>query len=291
MRYRSLGRTGLQISEIGFGGAPAGLPNYLGAWNPADPASAESVAAAIQTAVAHGINYFDTAPGYGDGASERMFGVGIRPHRAQVLIATKFFAVTAEDVRRSADESLARLGVEHIDVLQYHGSWYTQEIYEQIMAPGGVLEGLQSLKAEGLVRFIGFTTEGVSGAVSQLIASGAFDVIQLCYNLIYQHPYDPSRKAGIMLEAEQQGMGIVVMRPLTSGIFPKWLAHALPEALQTPEHQARLRAALLGFVLSNPYVNSALVGMRTPAEAVQNAALSEDDALRVDLDWLHERYV
>ncbi len=291
MRYRTLGRTGLQISEIGFGGAPAGLPNYLGAWDPGAPAAADSVVAAIEAAVAHGINYFDTAPGYGDGASERMFGAGIRPFRQQVCLATKFFAVTADDVRRSAHESLARLGIEQIDVLQYHGTWYSQETYRQIVAPGGVLDGLQALKAEGLVRFIGFTTEGVTGATSQLIATGAFDVIQVCYNLIYQHPYDPTRKAGILYEAEAQGMGIVTMRPLTSGIFPKWLAHVFPEAVQTPAQQARLRAALLGFVLSNPLVNSALVGMRTAAEAAQNAALSEDDSLRVDLDWLHERYV
>ena len=199
--------------------------------------------------------------------------------------------VTADDVRRSAHESLARLGIEHIDVLQYHGTWYSQETYRQIVAPGGVLDGLQALQAEGLVRFIGFTTEGVTGATSQLIATGAFDVIQVCYNLIYQHPYDPTRKAGILYEAEAQGMGIVTMRPLTSGIFPKWLAHVFPEAVQTPAQQARLRAALLGFVLSNSLVDSALVGMRTAAEAVQNAALSEDDSLRVDLDWLHERYV
>ena len=75
-----------------------------------------------------------------------------------------------------------------------------------------MLSGLQAVKAEGLVRFIGFTTEGVNGPASRLIASGAFDVMQICYNLIYQHPYDPTRKAGALLEAEAQGMGIVTMR-------------------------------------------------------------------------------
>ena len=291
MRYRQLGRTGLQVSEIGFGGAPAGLPNYLAPWDPTLEASARQVEEAIARAVSLGINYFDTAPGYGEGASERMFGLGLRPFRDQVTLATKFFAANSADVRRSAHESLERLGVARIDVLQYHGTWYDDETVARILAPGGVLEGMQSLQREGLVRFLGFTTEGVNGPASRLVATGAFDVLQVCYNLIYQHPYDPVRKAGLIFEAEAQGMGVVTMRPLTSGIFPRWLARALPEASSGAENQRRVRAALLSFVLSNPLVDCALVGMRTPAEAEENARVSEDESLRLDLDWLHERYV
>ncbi len=67
MRYRRLGRTGLQVSEIGFGTAPVGIRDYVEPWDPWDPASVQTVAAALRTALDLGVNYLDTAPGYGDG--------------------------------------------------------------------------------------------------------------------------------------------------------------------------------------------------------------------------------
>jgi len=291
MNYRTLGRTGLQVSEIGFGGAPAGLRNYLGRWEPERDESTQQIGEAIARAVNLGINYFDTAPGYGDGASERMFGKAIKPFRDHIVIATKLFAATADDVRRSVVNSLERLQVDKINVIQLHGTWYREDEVTQILAPGGVLSGLQAVKTEGLVQFIGFTTEGVNGPVSRLIASEAFEVMQICYNLIYQHPYDPTRKSGALLEAEAQGMGIVTMRTLTSGIFQKWLELVFPNELRDPDRQERLRQALLSFVLSNPLVDCALVGMRTRQEVDANVAICENQELRVNLDWMHERYV
>ena len=291
MKTRTLGRTGLEVSEIGFGGAPAGLRNYLGEWEPEGEDAAEQIARAITRAVELGINYFDTAPGYGSGASERMFGRAIQPFRQRIVLATKLFAETAADVRRSVDASLERLGVERLDVIQIHGTWYTDAEVERILVPGGVLDGLLAVKKKGLARFIGFTTEGVNGPASRLIASGEFDVMQICYNLIYQHPYDPTRKAGALFEAEARGMGIVTMRTLTSGIFPRWLERVFPDVMSDPARQEHLRQALLSFVLSNPLVDCALVGMRTAAEVETNAALCADLSLRLDLDWMHERYV
>jgi uncharacterized protein len=291
MNYRKFGRTGLEVSEIGFGGAPAGLRNYLGHWEPEGEQAAGQIGQAIARAVALGINYFDTAPGYGNGASERMFGAAIRPYRQRVIVASKLFAENADDVRRSVEASLERLQVDYLDVIQIHGTWYKDEEVSRIFAPGGVLSGMQAVKAEGLARFIGFTTEGVNGPASRLIASGAFDVMQICYNLIYQHPYDPTRKAGALLEAEAEGMGIVTMRTLTSGIFQKWLDFVFPGELSDPYRQERLRQALLSFVLSNPLVDCALVGMRTVEEVEANVAICEDPSLRLDLDWMHERYV
>jgi uncharacterized protein len=285
MQYHSLGRTGLQVSAIGFGGAPAGLRNYLGKWDPDQQDAEQSIAAAIQKAVELGINYFDTAPGYGEGASERMFGKALYPSLDRVVIATKAGATTKDGILRSAEASLERLGVDCIDVLQIHGTWYTDEQVREILGPGGALDGLLLLRSQGLVKQIGFTTEGANGPASQLIASGAFDVLQCCYNLIYQHPYDPDRKAGLMFEAEARGMGIVTMRPLTSGIFQKWFEHVLGE------NDPRINPALLSYVLSNPLVDCALVGMRSAAEVVENVRVCEDPRYRVDLERLHQRYV
>ncbi|HLH74274.1 MAG TPA: aldo/keto reductase [Chloroflexota bacterium] len=287
MQQRILGRTGLAVSEVGFGGAPAGLRNYLGEWEPADPAASEQIERAIERAIELGINYFDTAPGYGQGLSEAMFGRALRKHRDRVVLATKLKATNEVETRRSVEQSLDRLQTDHLDLLQYHGGWYSEADVENILKPNGVLAGLRALRREGLVRFIGFTSEGTNGAVSRLIATDEFDTLMICYNLIFQHPYDPSRQAGVMYEAEAHQMGIVVMRPLTSGTFQKWLRWVDPEI----ESRVNWPKALLSFVLSNPLVDVAIVGMRTAQEVEANCAIAEDTSARIDVDELHTRYV
>jgi aryl-alcohol dehydrogenase-like predicted oxidoreductase len=74
VEYRTLGRTGLRVSVVGFGGAPIGIPGYLGSEDRDSDAFQTEAVAALREALARGINYFDTAPGYGDGRSERLFG-------------------------------------------------------------------------------------------------------------------------------------------------------------------------------------------------------------------------
>ncbi|MFN8513160.1 MAG: aldo/keto reductase [Chloroflexia bacterium] len=287
MRFRRLGRTGLQVSEVGFGGAPAGLRNYLGEWEPESDEAAAAIERTIHRALDLGINYFDTAPSYGQGRSEELFGRGLRGRRDEAIVATKLQGHDADAVRRSAEQSLKRLGIDRIDVLQYHGSWYSAELVRDILRPGGVLAGMQALRDEGLVRFLGITSEGVNGPVSELVATGEFDVLQICYNLIFQHPYEPSRKAGLMYEAAAQEMGIVAMRPLTSGTFQRWLGMVAAGVVS----QVDWHRALLAFVLSNPLLSVAIVGMRSPDEVAANVAVSDDLSLRIDLDALHERYV
>jgi predicted aldo/keto reductase-like oxidoreductase len=85
------------------------------------------------------------------------------------------------------EASLCRLQVEVIDVIQFHDGWYHPEQVEQILERDG-LEAFQRLKQEGKVRFIGFTAEGPSAGVEELIATGAFDTMQIRYNLMFQHP-------------------------------------------------------------------------------------------------------
>jgi aryl-alcohol dehydrogenase-like predicted oxidoreductase len=287
VRTRRLGRTGLEVSEIGFGGAPAGLTNYLGNWDAASEAAVEQIVQTVQRAADLGVTYFDTAPGYGQGISETMLGRAIQGRRAGLTLATKVTGDSADAVRDSIEASLTRLGIEQLDVLQYHGGWYTDEQVHHILKPGGVLAGMQQARDEGLVRFLGFTTEGANGQASTLLQTDAFDVIQLQYNLIFQHPYDPSRRAGLIYDAADRGMGIITMRSLTSGTFQRWLSMIDPGI----EQRVDLPRALLSFVLANPHVSVALVGMRSSAEAEANVAASLDDAYRLDPDVLHERYV
>jgi len=285
--YHLLGKTGLSVSEIGFGGAPAGLRNYLADWNPDDEREWEQIIHAIQRAVEMGINYFDTAPAYGDGSSEKMFGQALRPYRKDIFIATKTFGENADEVLESVEASLERLQTDTIDVLQYHGDWYTDAKVDNILSSEGPLAGMIKAQEQKLVRFIGFTTEGVNGPASRLLSSECFDVIQVCYNLIYQHPYDPSRKSGIFYDAEKLGTGIATMRPLTSGIFQKWL-HKLDPGFGD---RVDINQALLSFVLSNPLVDVALVGMRSADEVEMNVSTVENQSFQLNLDELHNRYV
>jgi aryl-alcohol dehydrogenase-like predicted oxidoreductase len=283
MQTRTLGRTGLQVSEIGFGGAPAGIADYLEPWDPAGAVETESLVSAIHRAIDLGLNYFDTAPGYGDGAGEALFGRALAGRRDRAILATKTGARDAEGIRRSVEASLRRLQTEVIDVLQFHGGWYPPEDVERILGEG--LAVYQALRDEGKVRFLGFTAEGPSGGVSKLIATGAFDVLQVRYNLLYQHTCDHVNDAGVMREAEARGMGIVTMRTLTSGIFQKLMRQEFPDAMAPAE----LDRLCLRYVLSNPLVDVAIVGMRRAAEVEANAALSDDASARLDLVALHHR--
>lgn len=284
----TLGRTGIVVSRLGFGGAPAGLTNYLAAYSPADAAQRDAVIAALHRALELGIAYFDTAPGYGGGAGEAIFGEALASapaHRlAQIFLATKL-SPTLAAARPSVEESLRRLRRDRLDLVQLHGSTYPPELADRILARGGLLDQLGQLQSEGLIRFIGFTSEDNNPAVYRFIATDRFDVMQIAYNLLFQHPYEPTRPFGSLLAAEAQGMGICTMRTLTSGLFQKWVQWV------NPANTFDYNAALLQFVLANPLVDVALVGMRTPEMVEQNVAAACDRAARVDLDALHAKYV
>src|SRR5436309_1484960 len=112
MQFRVLGRTGLRVSEVGFGGAPAGIPQYLEAWDPSAPAERGSVVRAVRRGLELGLNYLDTAPGYGGRVGEAIYGEAIRSRRAEVVLATKTGARDPAGIVQSVEESLKRLGTD-----------------------------------------------------------------------------------------------------------------------------------------------------------------------------------
>jgi aryl-alcohol dehydrogenase-like predicted oxidoreductase len=287
MQYRTLGRTGLTVSEIGIGGAQFGLTNYMGAWDANSDEAQNATTATVHRALELGYTYFDTAPGYGSGRGEEMLGIALQGHRDEVVLATKVSdgQWTPEGIRESVDASLRRLQADVIEVIQFHDGWYHPDQVDQILRGGG-LETFQRLRQEGKVRFVGFTAEGPSAGVEQLIATGAFDTMQIRYNLMYQHPSDFENNEGVIRQADAQGMGIILMRPLTSGVFQRLMKQAFPEV--DTERVGRL---LLNYVLSDPYVDVALVGMRDPHLVEINNAISDDVNSRLDLAVLHDRYV
>ncbi|MBT4125236.1 MAG: aldo/keto reductase [Chloroflexi bacterium] len=284
-----LGRTGADAIRIGFGGAPAGLTNYLDPFSPVDTAQREGVIAAIGRAVEVGINYFDTAAAYGTGESEKIFGeglsaAGISSQRDDLYIATKVSHNEANP-RESIEKSLKNLRLDSLDLVQVHGTTYTPEARDQTLRSGGTLEVLEQARDEGLIRHIGFTTEDQNPPVYEFIASGRFDVMQTCYNLVFQHTYEPTRPFGSIYEADKAGMGVVTMRSLTASVFQRWMSAV------RPDDEFDYSPALLQFVLSNKLVDVALVGMRTPEEVDKNIAVLNDVAGRFDLNDLHEKFV
>lgn len=323
MEYATFGRTGATVSRIGFGGATLGLTNYLERFDPYDARDRARMFDSIEAALEGGVNYYDTAPGYGDGASERVLGealAGVTSSGGQPLfLATKVGYGSRGRVRQSLEASLTRLQRDSIDLLQIHGDSYTAQQADQILdggdarseadrdgretasgdgggpataggdGSGAVLESMiaemEALRAEGLVRHLGFTTEDTNDSVYRLIRSGVFDTMQICYNLLFQHPYEPSRPFGSMLEAERQGLGIATMRTTTSGTFQRWVQ------LVNPDNTFDYAGALIQFVLSNPLVDVALVGMRDAEVVRANLALVDNVAGRLGLEALHERYV
>jgi uncharacterized protein len=286
MEYVTFGKTGRRVSRIGFGGATAGLKNYVHSFDPDKKEDREPIIAAIRRGAELGINYFDTAASYGDGKSEQIFGealAGIDP--STIFLATKCATCEAGEARRSVERSLTNLRREAIDLLQIHGTVYTEKDADTILKRGGMLGEMAKMRNEGLIRHLGFTVEAQNKTTYRLIKSGLFDMFQVSYNLIFQHPYDPSWKSGSLYDAEEAGMGIAAMRTVTSGIFQKWVQ------MVNPSNTFNYNPALIQFTLSNPLVDVVLLGMRTVAHVEENVRICADLSGRIDLEALHKRYV
>lgn len=215
----------------------------------------------------------------------RFFTVYGPAGRPDLFMATKVRYNEEPDVFKSLEGSLTRLRREHIDLLQLHGDYYTKELTDTLLQPGGMVEQMCRAKQEGLVQYLGFTGECQNAEFYRLIDTGIFDVVQVQYNVLFQHPYDPFFQSGSMYYCEEKGMGIVTMRSLTSGIFQKWMR------IIQPDNTFDYSKALIQYVLSNPLVDTALLGMRSVAQVEENVAVCLDTAHRIDLAELHKRKV
>ena len=187
-------------------------------------------------------------------------------------------------MRASLEASLSRLRRPRVDLLQIHGNSFTEDMTDQILQPGGTLEQMVRLREEGLVGAIGFTSEDNNRGVYDLMNSGGFDTMQISYNLLLQHPCEPTRPFGSLFEARKHGLFTVAMRGFTSGVFQKWI-----RAIR-PDDDFDYTPALIQFVLSNPLIDTVLVGMRTPDEVDANIRTWLDEASRVDVTELWTRY-
>ena len=283
MEYVALGKTGIEVSRLGFGGAPVGLKNYLEVSNPTDDDMRQQLLAAVIRAVELGVDYFDTAPAYGQGVGEQIYGEALDQVEKPVFIATKVLPHET-NLRGSIEGSLKRLRRDSLDLLQVHGNSFDGQTADAILAPGGLAEQMQQLKAEGLIRLIGFTSEDNNAAVYRFIEAGVFDTVQINFNLLFQHPVDWTHPFGSLVDARERGLGTITMRAMTAGVFQKWME------LVDPKNSFNYAPALLQYALSNPLADVVLVGMRSPQMVEENVKICEDKAGRIDLAALHTKF-
>lgn len=264
LEYRRLGRTNLNVSCVGFGGAPMGINNYLEAYDA--EMNREKVIAGLHTALDQGLNYVDTAPGYGNGLGERIIGEALKDRRDAAYVATKVPShFSYDEVIRSVNESLKRLDTDYIDIMQFHGGYLDEKGYHRIVQDGP-LDALKECQKQGKIRFIGITNEVPDHTLLWAIQSGHFDVIQVRYNLFYQDAADP-----VIPEAAKRDIGVVVMRPLTSQSLYRFMKRIAPDYVD----KINVHQIALDFVLSNPDVAVAICGMRNEKEVLDNIRSSE----------------
>ncbi len=198
MRYVTLGRTGLRVSAVGFGGIPI------------QRVSDARAVRAIRAALDLGVNFFDTAAGYAD--SQRKIGEGIKGRRDGLVIATKSSQRSAEGIASHVEQALVELGVETIDLFQLHGV-NNEEKWNAMSAPGGALEGLIKARQAGKIAHIGFSCHSLDFAI-KLIEEPIFETIQFPFNLVTREPADE-----LIPKARRCGAGFIVMKPLCGGQY------------------------------------------------------------------------
>jgi aryl-alcohol dehydrogenase-like predicted oxidoreductase len=297
MQRRSLGRTGLLVSPLAFGAGPiSGLMTG---------ADGQAQLATVRRAVECGINWFDTAAGYGQGTSETSLGQAIRELRVEdaVHVATKVRVplesadAPAEAIRRSFAESLQRLQLTRVTLLQLHNGITTERGQEpfslspaDVLGRQGVLEVFQTLRAEGRVDFFGLTGTGHPQALRKVLASGGFDTIQIPYHLlnptagtVLARPFPETDYGNILQDCQEFQIGVLAIRVFAGGAL---LGHEpSPHTLTTPffplelfrqdRGRTEILQDLLGirgvkelavrFVLSHPAIHAALIGFGAPA--------------------------
>lgn len=304
MLYRTLGRTGIKVSAISFGAGPvSGLMTGTDA-----NAQRDVVAAAIGA----GINWFDTAPGYGAGSSEANLGRAlseIKPGQP-VHIATKVripldsTEPIGDTIRRSVEESLQRLRVTSVTLLQLHNGITALRGHEpaaivpaEILSRDGVADTFDRLREEGLICYSGLTGTGQPAAMKEVIRSGRFDTVQTPYNALNPsagssapvHSGDTDY-GNILADCAEQRMGVFAIRVFAAGALlgqaPS--AHTLKtpyfpldlyqrDVARAEQLRSELRdsesmtAFALRFVLSHSAVSSAIIGFGSPSHVAELA--------------------
>ncbi len=306
MQYRTLGRTGLRISEVGFGAMTIG-GEVFGATD-----DQESLRA-LHRAIDLGINFIDTADAYGRGHSEELLAQVLKTRRNEVVLATKggnqFTArqglrnFDPDYITSALEQSLKRLQIETIDLYQLHNP------SPEVMRRGDIFDRLDRFKREGKIRFYGVSLEKTADGIVA-IETGKPDTLQVVYNILHQDPEEQ-----LFPLAQQEHIGIIARVPLERGVLSgrfkstaefaqrDWRRGVFPDETLTQANAAveqlqflvkgevpNLAQAALRFVLCHPAVSTMIPGIRTVKQAEDNAAASGKPLPAADVKRLQELY-
>jgi aryl-alcohol dehydrogenase-like predicted oxidoreductase len=316
MQYRTIGKTGVRVSEIGFG---CGNNAVLMVKAPY-PEQVKVVRRALDA----GINFFDTAFAYGLGKSEENLGRVLKEIGADPVISTKIRleADCVGDIRaatiRAVEAGLERLGRERVDFVQLHTRVTSERGMEKrfslapkdVLGPQGVIDGFKVMRDRGKVGFFGFSGLGDPKALHELVDSGEFHGFQCYYNLLNPSAGEPAPAAfsaldyGLILDrAAAKGMGAFVIRVLAAGAltsdpsaggggsgqtlspgsdYPADLRRAEKMKAALGVDGKNLTQAAIRFGLMNPKTSTVLVGFSNPSHVDEAAACSGAPALSKD---------
>jgi aryl-alcohol dehydrogenase-like predicted oxidoreductase len=303
MRYRTLGRTGLKVSEIGYGAWGIGGTQWLGGDD------RESLAA-LRRALELGLNFIDTALAYGDGHSERLVGQVVREAPQPVYVATKVppknrlwparpgigirEVFPYDYIIQCTEQSLRNLGLDHVDLQQLH-VWNPEWIHEEDWR-----RAFEDLKRSGKVRFVGVSiNDHQPDSALELIETGLIDTVQVIYNI-----FDQSPERRLFPLCQQRNIGVIARVPFDEGALTGQITAQSQfdprdfrsfyfrgdRKRQVEERVAALRRDLAGvegdlpeialrFCLSHPAVSTVIPGMRKVRHVEANLAVSDKGPL------------
>jgi aryl-alcohol dehydrogenase-like predicted oxidoreductase len=199
---RTLGKTGEQLSIIGFGGIVV-----------MDESSGEA-SNIVAEAVDRGINYFDVAPSYGN--AQKMLGPALAPYRNKCFLACKTEGRMKQDSRAQLEESLKLLKTDHLDLYQFHALTKMSDL-DKVLGPGGAMETMEAAKKEGKIRYIGFSVHSAETALAAMDRYN-FDTVLFPLNwvLVSQANFGPQ----ILERAQEKQMGILALKSMAKTVWP-----------------------------------------------------------------------
>lgn len=244
LEKRRLGKTDLEVTVFGFGCIK--FPHISG----------EQAAAALDHAIDLGVNFVDTARGYGD--SEVKIGPVLKRRREEVTIATKTPTRNAKGAMKDLETSLKNLQTDYLDLWQAHWVCY-DSVYDEVVGRGGALEALQKAKEQGKVRHIGITMHRDHKAIRRAIADDVWETIMLAWN-----PLDEEGTGPIIPMAAERDLGVIIMKPLSGG------ALVSPPGTEMVDGMDPVVAGTLRAIAANPNVTTVIPGMISQEQVDQN---------------------
>lgn len=268
---RVLGRTGREISLIGFPGLALSR------------LSQEESNTAARKAFDRGCNYFDVAPAYGD-AEEKM-GPALAGWRDQVFLSCKTKMRDAKGAREELERSLRRLKTDHFDLYQLHHIRYPAEV-QQALGPGGAMETLLKAREEGKVRWLGFSAHTTKGAL-ELMKGFRFDTVMFPINFVEYFTLDFGKP--ILELAREQGAAVIAIKPTSAGAWAPGAERKRQWWYPTLETVEDLRLALRFTLSLEPVVTGIPVSFVDVFEKTLEAARGFAPITEAELAQLRDR--